>query len=132
LKSQISDPRRLKSQFSVSNVLKTQTLLRSNSKRQNHHDSQQPSHRRKPMAGFVGEHKARETPDPIPNSEVKPGLPMILLRGKVGHRRLYGLRWVNPAKAFFVFAQSPLRWRHLTANPQRAFPMSFLKNLRIG
>src|SRR5687767_12459358 len=66
----------------------TNTIMKSN----------QPSHRRKPMAGFVGEHKSRETPDPIPNSEVKPGLPMILLRGKVGHRRLYGLRWVNPAK----------------------------------
>ena len=51
---------------------------------------------------FVGEHRHRETPDPIPNSAVKPVLPMILPRGKVGHRRLYGLRRVNPAEAFFV------------------------------
>ncbi len=38
--------------------------------------------------GFVGEYMSRDTPDPIPNSEVKPPPPMILLSGKVGDCRL--------------------------------------------
>lgn len=37
---------------------------------------------------FVGEHERWETPVPIPNTAVKPALPMILHCGKVGHRRL--------------------------------------------
>ena len=37
---------------------------------------------------FVGDHRRRETPVPIPNTAVKPSPPMILHRGKVGHRRL--------------------------------------------
>ncbi len=83
------------------------------------HD-ESPSRGRKPAAGFVGDHKSRETPDPIPNSEVKPGLPMILPRGKVGHRRLYGLCRVNPAEAFFMrapgWAQSPPAGHHFAGN----------------
>ena len=39
--------------------------------------------------GFAGDQRSGETPDPIPNSEVKPGPPMILLRGKVGHCRRF-------------------------------------------
>ena len=39
--------------------------------------------------GFVGEVMSSDTPDPIPNSEVKPRQPMILLSGKVGHCRLF-------------------------------------------
>ena len=39
--------------------------------------------------GFVGELMSGDTPDPIPNSEVKPRQPMILLSGKVGHCRLF-------------------------------------------
>jgi hypothetical protein len=39
--------------------------------------------------GFVGEFMSGDTPDPIPNSEVKPRQPMILLSGKVGHCRLF-------------------------------------------
>ena len=39
------------------------------------------------MRGLVGEDRSGATPDPIPNSEVKPGPPMILLSGKVGHCR---------------------------------------------
>ncbi len=35
------------------------------------------------------------TPDPIPNSAVKPRPPMILARGKVGHRRRFGLKKVT-------------------------------------
>ena len=38
--------------------------------------------------GFVGDVRSRDTPDPIPNSEVKSRPPMILQRGKVGHCRL--------------------------------------------
>ncbi len=44
---------------------------------------------RKGATTFVGDKRSGETPDPIPNSEVKPGPPMILLRGKVGHCRLF-------------------------------------------
>ena len=40
--------------------------------------------------GFAGEYRQGETPVPIPNTAVKPLSPMILLRGKVGHRRLHG------------------------------------------
>ena len=39
--------------------------------------------------GFAGDQRSGETPDPIPNSEVKPGPPMILPRGKVGHCRRF-------------------------------------------
>ena len=39
--------------------------------------------------GFVGDVMSGDTPDPIPNSEVKPRQPMILLSGKVGHCRLF-------------------------------------------
>ena len=46
------------------------------------------------------------TPVPIPNTEVKLLQPMILLSGKVGYRRLYGPRQVNPGEALFVFPPS--------------------------
>ena len=46
---------------------------------------------RRPRAGVVGDQKRGETPVPIPNTAVKPALPMILPSGKVGYRRLYGL-----------------------------------------
>ena len=39
--------------------------------------------------GFVGDYRSRDTPDPIPNSEVKSWPPMILLSGKVGYCRLF-------------------------------------------
>ena len=39
--------------------------------------------------GFVGDNRSRDTPDPIPNSEVKSWPPMILLSGKVGYCRLF-------------------------------------------
>ena len=39
---------------------------------------------------LVGDHKVKETPVPIPNTEVKLHLPMILLSGKVGYRRHFG------------------------------------------
>ncbi len=45
--------------------------------------------------GFVGDHVQGVTPVPIPNTEVKPLQPMILLSGKVGYRRLYGPRQVS-------------------------------------
>ena len=41
------------------------------------------------MVGFVGEYRPRDTPDPIPNSEVKSWSPMILLSGKVGYCRRF-------------------------------------------
>ena len=43
------------------------------------------------------------TPVPIPNTEVKPLQPMILLSGKVGYRRLYGPPQVTPGEAHFIF-----------------------------
>ena len=43
---------------------------------------------RKPITGIVGDDRCGETPVPFPNTEVKPVPPMILHRGKVGHRRL--------------------------------------------
>ena len=45
--------------------------------------------------GFVGDYRSRDTPDPIPNSEVKSWPPMILLSGKVGYCRLF-----QPPKVF--------------------------------
>ena len=42
--------------------------------------------------GFVGDYRQGVTPVPIPNTEVKPLSPMILLSGKVGYRRLDGFR----------------------------------------
>ena len=39
--------------------------------------------------GFVGDVMSGDTPDPIPNSEVKSWPPMILLSGKVGYCRLF-------------------------------------------
>ena len=54
--------------------------------------------------GFVGDHRQWVTPVPIPNTEVKPLSPMILLSGKVGYRRLYEPRQVTPGEALFVFA----------------------------
>lgn len=53
---------------------------------------------------LVGDHMQGVTPVPIPNTEVKPLQPMILLSGKVGYRRLYGLPRVTPGEALFIFA----------------------------
>jgi hypothetical protein len=39
---------------------------------------------------FSGDHKRWATPVPIPNTAVKPALPMILFSGKVGRRRSLG------------------------------------------
>ena len=39
--------------------------------------------------GFVGDVMSGDTPDPTPNSEVKPRQPMILLSGKVGYCQLF-------------------------------------------
>ena len=41
------------------------------------------------MICVVGEYMSRDTPDPIPNSEVKSWQPMILLSGKVGYCQLF-------------------------------------------
>ena len=51
--------------------------------------------------GFVGDVMSGDTPDPIPNSEVKPRQPMILLSGKVGYCRLFKPR--NRKVAGFSF-----------------------------
>ena len=58
---------------------------------------------REPHAGVVGDWKHGEPPVPIPNTEVKPVLPMLLLCGKVGYRRLYGLARGIPGRALFLF-----------------------------
>ena len=42
------------------------------------------------LRGLVGDDGVEETPVPFPNTEVKLDSPMILLRGKVGYRRLHG------------------------------------------
>jgi hypothetical protein len=47
-------------------------------------------HRLTALQTLVGDDRSGATPDPIPNSEVKPGPPMILLSGKVGHCRQFG------------------------------------------
>ena len=47
-------------------------------------------HRLPAVQTLVGDDRSGATPDPIPNSEVKPGPPMILLSGKVGHCRQFG------------------------------------------
>jgi hypothetical protein len=54
------------------------------------------------------------TPVPIPNTEVKPLQPMILLSGKVGYRRLYGPLQVLPGEAHFIFPTSSSCVFHLT------------------
>jgi hypothetical protein len=54
------------------------------------------------LRSLVGDHGVEETPVPIPNTEVKLASPMILLRGKVGYRRLLGPCWGNPAGPFFL------------------------------
>ena len=56
--------------------------------------------------GFVGDVMSGDTPDPIPNSEVKPRQPMILLSGKVGHCRLFQPR--NRKVAGLSFAPAEL------------------------
>ena len=58
---------------------------------------------RQPVRTLVGDHKVEETPVPIPNTEVKLNLPMILLSGKVGYRRLLGPTKGNLGRASFVF-----------------------------
>ena len=58
---------------------------------------------RQPVCTLVGDHKVEETPVPIPNTEVKLNLPMILLSGKVGYRRLLGPTKGNLGRASFVF-----------------------------
>ena len=57
-------------------------------------------------AGLVGDHRAEVTPVPIPNTEVKLRSPMILLRGKVGYRRLIGPRRGNSARPFVFLRPS--------------------------
>ena len=52
--------------------------------------------------GFVGDVMSGDTPDPIPNSEVKPRQPMILLSGKVGHCRLFSAPLPNGKGAVFL------------------------------
>lgn len=49
---------------------------------------------------FVGDDRQGVIPVPIPNTAVKPLSPMILLSGKVGHCRLYGLCEGNLAESF--------------------------------
>ena len=61
---------------------------------------------RQPVCTLVGDHKVEETPVPIPNTEVKLNLPMILLSGKVGYRRLLGPTKGNLGRASFVFGLS--------------------------
>ena len=56
--------------------------------------------------GFVGEFMSGDTPDPIPNSEVKPRQPMILLSGKVGHCRLFQPRNRKVAGLSFLYSIS--------------------------
>ena len=60
---------------------------------------------RQSIRTFVGDHKVEETPVPIPNTEVKLSLPMILLSGKVGYRRLFGPAEGDLGRAAFVFAR---------------------------
>ncbi|MFM1832923.1 MAG: hypothetical protein RLZZ461_1239 [Planctomycetota bacterium] len=58
---------------------------------------------------LVGDYKAGETPVPIPNTEVKLRLPMILLSGKVGNRRLHGPAKGDLGRATFVFGVGTFR-----------------------
>ena len=53
-----------------------------------HQTSTSAAAARQGFHGFVGDNKRKVTPVPIPNTEVKFSLPMILLSGKVGHCRL--------------------------------------------
>ncbi len=68
---------------------------------------------------LVGDYKAGETPVPIPNTEVKLRLPMILLSGKVGNRRLHGPAKGNLGRATFVFAQRDPVQTHASRFPER-------------
>ncbi len=62
---------------------------------------------RKLVIRFVGDQRSGATPVPIPNTAVKPGPPMILHRGKVGHRRRFRPRKVNLARAFSFLGLGP-------------------------
>lgn len=57
---------------------------------------------------LFGDHRSGVTPVPIPNTVVKPGPPMILLRGKVGRRRSYDPVKVNlgGVVSFLLFSVS--------------------------
>ena len=64
---------------------------------------------RKPITGIVGDDRCGETPVSFPNTEVKPVPPMILHRGKVGHRRLLrpGRGKPRPGRSFLPMSKSP-------------------------
>ena len=67
----------------------------------------QRPHRLPAVRTHVGDDRSGATPDPIPNSEVKPGPPMILLSGKVGHCRQFGPVSGNAGGVFLVLGR---RW----------------------
>ena len=69
-----------------------------------HQTSTSAAAARQGFHGFVGDNKRKVTPVPIPNTEVKFSLPMILLSGKVGHCRLLEPRPGNRARLFRFFA----------------------------
>lgn len=58
---------------------------------------------------IVGDHRSGATPVPIPNTAVKPGPPMILPCGKVGHRRRLGPAGSNPRGPLHFWSALSLR-----------------------
>jgi hypothetical protein len=58
---------------------------------------------RKPLRGLVGDHSGGATPDPIPNSAVKPAAPMILPQRESRSSPTYGPRQPK-ADGVFLFA----------------------------
>ena len=67
------------------------------------HHARLRANERQLVCTLVGDYKAEETPVPIPNTEVKLRLPMILLSGKVGYRRHLGPVEGNLDRATFIF-----------------------------
>lgn len=75
------------------------------------------------------------TPVPIPNTEVKPLQPMILLSGKVGYRRLYGPRQdllTGPALFFWLRVLLAGFTRQAIGLPIGRFLDAWLKRRRVS
>ena len=73
--------------------------------------------------GFVGDVRSRDTPDPIPNSEVKSRPPMILQRGKVGHCRLQRPDSGKPGSGLFSLRHQAYQSRF--PPPKIPIPLKF-------
>ncbi len=66
-------------------------------------------HRLTPVTGFVGDQSDGVTPDPFPNSVVKPITPMILQQRESRSLPTYEPRRLNAFEALFIYTPSVCR-----------------------